>query len=285
MEFRDLVNLATASTLMAVAIGIGFVYVMPVWDKAARRRLGPLADRFEALGYSSGSVRDAMRLWSIAMAATPFIFWRILHMPPIAAMATGGLFVVPRLLGAYLIKRQETLLRDQLVTASLGLSNAAKAGLNLRDGLALIGGEIPLPLSKEIKRIVADHDHGRPLVETIEAVQDRLAIKPFTLFSVAIRVAIDRGGRLDESLRRISRSLLENQRLERKMDADTSNGRSAALLMGCFPVMFIALFHLLDPNATAMLFTTLTGQIVISIVAVLTYIGGRWAAKILEIDA
>lgn len=271
--------------LMAAAAAIGFIYILPIWDRVARHRLGDLADRFVALGYSASSVRDVMRMWGMAMAAIPFFFWQILGMAPVALLATAGMFVLPPLVGGYLIKRRETLLRDQLVSTTLSLSNAAKAGFNLRDGMALVAEEARPPLAGELKRIVADHDRGCPLVDAIETVQQRLAIESFTLFSVAIRVAVDRGGRLNEALRRISRSLVEHQRLERKMDADTSNGRYSALLMGLFPPFFVVLFHLLDPNSTTLLFTTLLGQVVITVVAILTYIGGRWAAKILTIDA
>lgn len=285
MDPGYLLNLSVASLLMAVAAGVGCRMVVPLWDVIARRRLGWRAERLSELGFADQSVREAMRLWGITLVAVPVVVGHLLAMPPIAVLTTIGLFVLPTLVATRRIKQRETLLRDQLVGAATTLADAVKSGENLRDGLAVAALGAPEPLGISLRRVVAAHDRGQPLPEALTAVEQRLKLESFTLFSVSLRVAYERGGRLNEALRRISKSLLENQRIERKLDADTSSGRHAAILMSCFPVLFLGLFYLLDARATALLFTTLLGQAAISIAALLTYAGGRWTAHILEIDA
>ena len=44
--------------------------------------------------------------------------------------------------------------------------------------------------------MVREYRHGRPLAEAIRAVKERLSIDSFTLFSSAVLVSLERGGRI-----------------------------------------------------------------------------------------
>ena len=92
---------------------------------------------------------------------------------------------------------------------------------------------------------------------------------------------MERGGRITEALERISRSLQENQRLERKLEADTESGRKVVVMLAAFPAVFLGLFYFLNPEGTALLFTTILGQVVLVFVIVMVYAAVRWANRIL----
>ncbi|MDA1016770.1 MAG: type II secretion system F family protein [Planctomycetota bacterium] len=185
----------------------------------------------------------------------------------------------------YLIKRRTMLLRDQMVTASMGLANAAQAGLSLAQGLQKVGQETAMPLAAELNRIVRDHiKGGLPLLEAIVNVRQRLKVDAFSVFSLAIQSAMDRGGRINAALERISHSLQENQRLERKLLAETSAGRAAVLILALFPLVFLGILAVLSPDGVRLLFRTVWGQLALILAGALVFCGVRWAARILNID-
>ena len=135
-----------------------------------------------------------------------------------------------------------------------------------------------------MKFIVSDYRRGRPLADAILAVNQRLDLDSFRMFSAAILVNLDRGGRIGDTLVRISRSLEENQRLERKLEADTAGGRKLILILGAFPLLFLAGFSALDPQGTGAHFRGLPGQVVLIVVLLLILAAVKVAGKILAIS-
>lgn len=113
-------------------------------------------------------------------------------------------------------------------------------------------------------------------------LKNRLRLESMTLFCTALGVCHERGGNLTFALDQIGYSLEEQQRVERKMDADTASGQMLVGLMGIFPIGFLMMFYMLDPESTALMFSTLKGQIVLCIVAGIVYGSMRWAGKILD---
>lgn len=205
-------------------------------------------------------------------------------MPPVAIGLVYVVFIAPRVVLDHLIERRKLLLRDQMVRASAGLANAARAGLSLPQGIENVAEETPQPLAAELKRIVRDYHAGRPLADSLREVEQRLDIEAFTIFANAILVCLERGGRVTYALDRISSGLQEMQRLERKMDADTAAGRKLAMVLGMFPLFFLAAFTLLDPVNTGYLYSTVIGQCVLLAVGVLIYVALRWCMSILDVD-
>ncbi len=83
------------------------------------------------------------------------------------------------------------------------------------------------------------------------------------------------GVALAEVLGRISTSLEELQRVQRKRETDTASGRLMVLLMAFFPAGFLLMLWFLDNSLLRNLFDTLAGQMVLSVVGLLTYISVR----------
>ncbi len=256
----------------------------PYWDVLAAKQMGQLSEQFDRLALDRAKFQLFLRLWGISLVAVFVVFAFVLNMPPIAIALTLLTYVAPRHILDFLIRRRTKILRDQLAAASVGVGNAVKAGLSLAQGIETVCNETPQPLATEFERIVFEFNRGRPLKEALEQVRQRLQLEAFTLFALAIEVAIDRGGRLNEALDRISTSLQENQRLERKLEAETSSGRQAVAILTCFPIVFILMFYFLDRDSISLLFSTLYGQFLLVAVMGLTYAGSRWASRIMNVE-
>jgi tight adherence protein B len=284
MSLLTIVMIGISSALLFAATAIAVLLLTPIWDFLVARQMGQLTDRFNQLSLDADTLFFCLRLWGIGMVAVFLILWIGIGMLPVAIVVTAAIYVSPRHVLNLLIRRRSRLLRDQLVTATVRLGNAVKAGLSMAQGIESIAADTPAPLAHELTRIANDYDRGRPLKEAIEAVRTRLNLEEFTLFALAIEVALDRGGRVNEALDRISSSLAEHQRLERKLESETANGKRVVLILSCFPLAFILLNHLFAPDLCRYLYNTLWGHLVLSMIIGLVYVGYRYASHILNID-
>jgi Flp pilus assembly protein TadB len=86
------------------------------------------------------------------------------------------------------------------------------------------------------------------------------------------------------ALDRISETLHEVQRVERKLETDSASGRTLALFLGLCPVAFLVLFTMLDGEFMGTLYHTFTGQCTLLLVGVIIYVAVRWCMKILDVD-
>jgi tight adherence protein B len=256
----------------------------PAWDRVSSRLVRDLTPQLQDLRINTGSLPYWLRLWGSAMVLVIVILGIVLQTWPLALTALGLVYVAPRLLIARMIARRRTLLRDQMVAATSGIANAVRAGLSLAQGIESVIRDTPEPLAYELRRIVFEWHRGRPLLEAIDEVRRRLQLDGFSLFAIAISACVDRGGNISAALERISHSLTENQRLERKLEADTASGRKVVVILACFPFAFLGLFFMLDPESTARMFTTVAGQVVLMIVIAIVYGSARWCGHLLNID-
>ena len=256
----------------------------PTWDSVTDRYLDDIKPKLKRLDVDDSSLHGWMRWWGLALIGSLVVLGVMMQMPPIALFVGFIIFVAPRYILDYLLERRRSVLRDQLVRASVGVSNGCRAGLGLPQAIEKVAFDTPSPLSVELKRISRDYRAGRPLQDAIREVQKRLDVEAFTTFASAIIVTLQKGGNVSSSLERISHGLEEIQRLERKVEADTAAGKRMAVILSLFPIGFLGMFYILDPVSTAVLFETFIGQLVVFVVLVIVYVSWRWCLNILDLD-
>lgn len=255
-----------------------------VWDSTSRRYLADMMPVLESLSIDPVKYQTYMRWWGICLISTLVILGFTLNMFPIAIAVMVLVFFAPRWIVHAVIERRRSLLRDQMVGGTVALANAIRAGLSLAQGLKTVSQETPQPLATELSRVVHDYEHGRPLNRAIHHAKQRLNLDSFTLFASAIEVSLERGGRITESLERISTSLQENQRIERQLEAETASGRRVVVILALFPFLFLLGFFVLHREGTLLVFQTLIGQLIVVAVIGLTFVSVWWSNRILSIE-
>ena len=273
-----------SSCVVLVAVLLFILSVGGTWDGVTSRYVASLKPLLESLSFDQARISVWLRWWGIALCCTFVVFTFVFMMPPVAFAAVYLVYVAPKIILEILIQRRRILLRDQMVTATVALSNTCRAGLSLAQGLEVISAEVPQPLSTELQRIVTGYHHGRPLAESIRECKQRLNVDSFSLFAVAVLVSLERGGRITNALERISHSLQETQRVERKLEVDTASGRKVVWLLTGFPFLFLAFSYFSNPSGTTMVFQSILGQVVLLVVIGLSYGSFRWSQKILDIE-
>jgi len=273
----------TASLALAGFVSLLILGAGKAWLWWAQKYVADLTPRLEELNVPLERLPRYLTLWGLAMLGIA-VLGLILGMIPVALVTLYLLYVAPRLIINALISRRQTLLRNQMVNACVNLANTAKAGLSLPQGLAVVAKESPQPLQDELKRIVHQYNAARPLPAVITEAKNRLKLDSFTLFANTILISLERGGRITDALENISKSLEENERLERKISADTASGRRIVVTLAVFPFVYLLLFLFLDYDNTSLLFTQFVGQLTLVAVAVIVYISVRWSNRILNIE-
>jgi len=280
---QNLLAVILSSWLMLIATVLGSLHLICWWDSLLEKSFEQPVTRYLQLRLNEPVLRECLRAWSVVLVGGTLALFFLARAVPLAVTFAVLLTIAPPHVIRYFIRQRELLLESQLIGSATTLSNSLKAGLTVPQGLKSVSEEAPQPIQTEMTHIVHQFQHGRPLIEALSDARQRLQLESFTLFCLALEAAIERGGRVNVAMDRLGTSLQEWFRLRRKLDAETSAGRYAVLLLGFCPAAFVLLFLMVGMNSVLALFTNLIGQIVLAIVVLLIYFGVRWAFRIMNI--
>jgi len=269
--------------LGAAAAGLAY-YGREYYDRFVDLMQADLGGRVRAMRIRPERVRPYIHLWLGATAAVGLIVWLYLDRPVFALLGAGLLVGVPWWLVARMDRRRRQKIEDQLADALVTFSSAVRAGLSLAQALELLANECPKPLALEFRQIVGEYKMGKPLERTLTEAKERLRSENFVLFAAALLASRESGGKLNETVERISKSILELQRLERKVQSETAQARKSAVYMAMVPPIILVVFWFVDPDNTALLFNTFVGQMLLATAVLLNVIAYFWAARILKAD-
>jgi tight adherence protein B len=243
-----------------------------------------LREKLRRLRTSTRGLRRWLVFWSILVALSLFGFWIGLNSIVFGLLAAVFLAAAPWYLVRRMAQRYKQRAEDQFADAMVTFSSGVKAGLSLAQSLQLLADQTPKPIQDEFRQIVAEYKLGKPLERTLTEAKERLKSENFALFSAALMASRESGGRLNETVDRIAHSVLEMQRLERKIRSETAQARSSAIYMAIAPLLILIVYYFVDPVNTIGLFTTVPGQILLSASLVLDIIAYLWARVILNPD-
>ena len=242
-------------------------------------------DKLRRLRISSRRLRAWLVTWSCFVLAN-FLTWTLLLDSPVFAVLTS-LFLIagPWYLLYRWAEQRRQKIEDQLADSMVALSSAIRAGLSLGQALQILAEQCPKPICQEFRQICGEFQMGKPLEQCLVETRDRLQSENFALFSAAMLASRESGGKLNETVERIAHSVLEMQRLERKIKSETAQARTSATYMALAPFFILALYYLVvDPVNTEKLFTTFPGQLLLSMSIIMVVVAYLWARQILNPD-
>jgi tight adherence protein B len=219
----------------------------------------------------------------VAMALLGYVLTRGATLGAMLGVAAG--IFLPTLVLRVLQKRRVERLEDQLVSGIQTLASGVRAGLNLVQAMELIARDGPVPLRQEFAHLVREYEYGMPLDDAMAGAADRIGSSDFRLLFSALHTHRERGGDLGETLDRIASSIREIQRMEKRVEALTAQGRTTARWLGAMPLVVMAIYYLIvDDQAVVSLFQDSLGNLILVGIAVLNVLGFLWIRKIVAID-
>ena len=268
-----LIGAATAS------LGISLRPMLAVTFEAVER---DLTDKLRRLRTRVDRLHFYLISWSVATAVVFLGFWFVLNSLVFAVVAAALMLSGPWYLLRQMAQRHRQKIEDQLADAMVMLANAVRAGLSLAQSLDILAAQCPRPINAEFRQIVAEYNMGKPLEQTLREAKERLHSENFALFAAGLMASHESGGRLNEIVERIAQSVLELQRLERKILVETAQARKSAIYMAVAPVFILTVYYFVDPDNTRLLFHETIGHVIIATAFVFDVAAYLWARLILS---
>lgn len=232
-----------------------------------------------------------------------FIDPRKLFAANLAVMAIGGMLVwlasgsallglaafvalglLPRWLYRYLRLRRQKQFDEQMPDALMMLAGSMRAGVGLNAAMHQLVREAQPPLTQEFALVLREQRLGVTLEQSLAGLNRRVPTQTATLVVSAMRVAIETGGGLAETLERTAQTIRSRQQMEGKISALTAQGKLQAWVVGLLPIVLMLILDKMEPEAMAMLWHTRMGWATLAVIAFLELVGIYLIRKIVAID-
>lgn len=243
-----------------------------------------VGDKLRALRVAPKSLRRLLVVWVVGIVGIFAVLGLLLGSPLLAAAICGIMAGLPWYLVRRMAERRRQQIEDQLADSMVSFSNGVRAGLSIAQALDILAEQSPRPVRDEFRQMVSEFNLGKPLEQTLLEAKERLRSDNFSLFAAALLASRRSGGKLNETVERIAHSVLEMQRLERKVQSETAQARKSAVYMGIAPAVILVVYYFVDPVNTTALFTTIIGQMMLSAAVVMNVSAYLWARYILSPD-
>lgn len=280
MDVQPLIS----SSLAGAAVAAFVFFCRDIYGSFLDFVQADFAEKLRRMRISTVKLRTYLLAWSVVIVGGSGALWVAFDSFPLALLAAVVLFCGPWYLLRLMAQRYRDKIEDQLADGMASFSAAIRAGLSIPQSLELLAEQGPRPMRDEFRQIVGEYNLGKPLDRTMEEAKERLDSENFALFAAALMASRESGGKLNETVDRIATSVLEMQRLERKIRSETAQARRSALYMALAPLLILLVYAFVDPVNTARLFTTVPGQILLCVAIVLNLLAYFWARKILNPD-
>lgn len=252
-----------------------------------------LADRRGMLG----SVERSLRAADIPMRPAEVIFGYVLlaFCGPLVALLVAPtpflvglslvLFVVapPQALRMAVKLRRKKFVK-QLPDALTTLAGSLRAGRSLGQALEALAREMPKPMGRELRKIVAETRLGRPLNDALDDAVARIGSPDFRWAVLAIQIQAEVGGNLAELLGQVAETMRARSRLRGEVKALTAEGRASAMMLVVMPPGLGVVMFVINPGYMRPLITQTGGHVMLAISAVMMAIGFAWMKKVVTID-
>lgn len=272
------------SSIMAAAAGAFSWFSRDLVGEMLNGIESDIRYKLKAMRISTPNLRQYLTAYVYVLILVFLVIWIGYDSLIFALLALALLGPLPYfLLHKAAVERRQKI-EDQLSGSMTTLSGAIRAGLSIAQALEILAEQSPRPIKQEFQHMVGQYSMGNTLQDTLLEAKARLESENFSMFAAAMLASRESGGRLNETVERIADSVREFQRLERKIQSETAQARKSAVYMALAPPLILLVYYFVDPINTSRLFTTVPGQLILSIAIVFDVVAFLWARSILAAD-
>jgi tight adherence protein B len=273
--------------LAFVALGFLFVLFMNAIGAGARKQKerlkqtaeGELADLFVFVDYNKLFYAQVGLFLLV-----PIVVWILTANPLFSLLSLVVPFVLPRFVVNRLRKRRLKQFVSQFPDALMTLSASLKAGTSMAVALENLVSETKPPINQEFAIMLRAQRLGTSFEDSLKAMEERLPVPEFSMFSAGVRIARETGGNLADMLESLADTLYRKLQVEGKIDALTAQGKIQGLVMALLPIGIMVILSFMEPKMMHPLFHTFTGWVVLVVVGFMEFMGWLGIRKITNID-
>lgn len=261
-ELRKTIDPADDSEVVSIlkelqATPLGRVPILRTWMEKIWVSIALVGWR-PRLGLRVGLTALGGLLFGIAIGReTPY---PVLLSPVIAVIAACTVFLL--MLRSAEAKYFKTM-RQTLPEAIDALNRTCRAGVPVSSAFILVASHMHGPLATEFRII----DHwlrlGVPLRRVMQDSAKRVPLAEYHFFAVILIINQESGGRLGETLDRLSATLRERHELQLKVMAKTSEARASAKIVAALVPGMMAYMYFNAPEDFRFLLSDPTGNLVL----------------------
>lgn len=251
-EFLNLVMaLAVAAGLFgALAMVIPFLGI--AWGRMPEARQDKVNDVFAFLFGKPVDAVDTVALGIFCAVALAFALSAVGATPASILMILILIAAIPAFMYSRAASQRSRELDLALPLALQQVANEMAAGATLETALKRVASTAPAPADVEIGRLQRRVEI-MGIDEAFSEMARQLDIPSFTLTASVVRVGTSSGGRLIEALKNLSRTLIEIERLNKKLRTASENGRRNLYLMSIIgPVVAVASSLVVDHETSVL---------------------------------
>ncbi|MEO8457793.1 MAG: type II secretion system F family protein [Chloroflexota bacterium] len=159
-------------------------------------------------------------------------------------------------------KRMEKIV-SQLVDLLGMVSNSLKSGYGLMQSFEFASKQLPDPLGFEIRRMLRESTLGMSAEQALFALGQRLQSGDLDMVLTAINVQRAVGGNLAEILDKVAFTMRERDRIRGEIATLTSQQKMTGIVIGVLPLFMFGIFMVMNPDYMSLLFTDMTGRLIL----------------------
>lgn len=211
--------------------------------------LSSVNDYLQQAGVTT-SLRLVFGLWLGATMVVGVAGTLILHVH--LAFAFGGAALgVTALALLHLSRRRKArlaALEAQLPEMLDLVVRSVRSGHPLSSALRLAADELPEPLGSEVGLLVDETTYGVALIDAVDGLAVRVGLNDYNYFAVVAKITGKTGGNIANILENLATVIRERNRMRRKINAISSEGRTSGLVMSLAPPVIGGLIMLTSPD-------------------------------------
>ena len=239
----------------------------------------------------------AKRISDIGRAAAAAVFLLCFvplfdHTNPVSTVAGTALgltfgvlaLMAPSKLLDILRDRRRRLFNEQLVEALGSMSYALRAGFSINQAFESVVQNGEKPIAQEFGVMLQQMRVGMNFYDALQSLDKRVGSDDLTLVVTSIDIARRTGGNLTEIFDKISLTIRERMRIERRVQTLTAQGRLQGIIVACMPALLGTAMTFIKPGLMIPFFKSVNGMAAIGLTALLIAIGWFFISRIIRID-
>jgi Flp pilus assembly protein TadB len=240
----------TVGLFVALAMVIPFLGLL--WERMSEARQDKTNDVLAFIFGKSVDAVDTVALGIFCAVALAFALSAIGATPMSILMILILILAIPVFLYSRAASQRARELELALPLALQQVANEMAAGATLETALKRVADTAPSPADVEIGRLQRRVEI-MGVDEAFSEMARQLDTPSFTLTASVVRVGTSSGGRLIEALKNLSRTLIEIERLNKKLRTASENGRRNLYLMSIIgPIVAVASSLVVDHETSVL---------------------------------
>lgn len=191
--------------------------------------------------------------------------------------------VTPYLLLVMKEEQRRKKMESQVVLMLNMLGNSMRSGKTLPQAIEEVADNIERPIAEELSVTARQMLVGVDPYVALYQFQSRINTSDVKLAVGAMCVSLKTGANLPEFMRKIAKLIVERNRVEKKIDTLTLQGKAQGLILGVAPFALLGIFYAFSPDYMGVMFNTIYGNAVLGVIVVLQTIAYFMIRKISSI--